>query len=29
MREKPLDYAATDIKNAPSRYAETCGADVI
>lgn len=29
LREKLLDYAAMDIKNAPSRYAETCGADVI
>ena len=29
LREKLLDYVAMDIKNAPSRYAETCGADVI
>ncbi len=29
LREKLLDYVAIDIKNAPSRYAETCGADVI
>ena len=27
--EKLLDYVAIDIKNAPSQYAETCGADVI
>ena len=29
LREKLLDYVAIDIKNAPSQYAETCGADVI
>ena len=29
LREKLLDYVAIDIKNAPARYAETCGADVI
>lgn len=29
LREKLLDYVAIDIKNAPTRYAETCGADVI
>ena len=29
LREELLDYVAMDIKNAPSRYAETCGADVI
>ena len=29
LREKLLDYVAIDIKNAPSRYAEICGADVI
>ena len=29
LREKLPDYVAMDIKNAPSRYAETCGADVI
>ena len=29
LREKLLDYVAMDIKNAPSRYAEICGADVI
>ena len=29
LREKLLDYVAIDIKNAPIRYAETCGADVI
>ena len=29
LREKLLDYVAIDIKNAPSRYAGTCGADVI
>lgn len=29
LREKLLDYVAMDIKNAPSRYVETCGADVI
>lgn len=29
LRERLLDYVAMDIKNAPSRYAETCGADVI
>ena len=29
LREKLLDYVAMDIKNAPSQYAETCGADVI
>lgn len=29
LSEKLLDYVAMDIKNAPSRYAETCGADVI
>ena len=29
LREKLLDYVAMDIKNAPSRYAEACGADVI
>ena len=29
MREKLLDYVAMDIKNSPSRYAETCGANVI
>ena len=29
LREKLLDYVAMDIKNAPSRYTETCGADVI
>lgn len=29
LREELLDYVAMDIKNAPSRYAEICGADVI
>ena len=29
LREELLDYVAIDIKNAPSRYAEICGADVI
>ena len=29
LREKMLDYVAMDIKNCPSRYAETCGIDVI
>lgn len=29
LREKLLDYVAIDIKNTPTRYAETCGADVI
>ena len=29
LREELLDYVAMDIKNAPSRYVETCGADVI
>lgn len=29
LRKKMLDYVAMDIKNCPSRYAETCGADVI
>lgn len=29
LREELLDYVAMDIKNAPSRYTETCGADVI
>ncbi len=29
LRKKLLDYVAMDIKNAPSRYAETCGANVI
>ena len=29
LREELLDYVAIDIKNAPSRYAKTCGADVI
>ena len=29
LREKLLDYVAIDIKNAPARYVETCGADVI
>ena len=29
LREKLLDYVAIDIKSTPTRYAETCGADVI
>ena len=27
LQENLLDYVAMDIKNSPSRYAETCGAD--
>ena len=29
LDESLLDYVAMDIKNAPDRYAETCGADVL
>lgn len=29
LQEKLLDYVAMDIKNSPSRYIETCGADVM